>query len=407
MPGYRRILFLALSLIVLGSGFLAIAQASPDDDGEVRAVREKIGHLLHKADELREAGKHDAARECVAEAEKLERRLAAHFAKAERAGHHPAELREILEGLEHGIGALKALGREEEAEHLARIAKEVRGELDGREPKRMPISRDDAKRQIEVMRMGMKAFLEKDRHDAAERLEHGVHALELALEGRTDEEAMRIRKHAPRREELAKLLLTAGEIYRGFRLPDRAEAVEKLGRLYAGLAKDEHRETDRKGPSDEDRARIHHQLEVLRMARVALREGERPDLAERVEKLIHAGELALEGGHEQEVRKTVEWLLREGDIVEVLQLASNLWRKFGQGDKAEAVANLAEQWREKVKDHPRGEEERERAEQNRRHEEERAEREMRTDRLQAQLTELSEMVEHLRRELEELRREMK
>ena len=47
----------------------------------------------------------------------------------------------------------------------------------------------DRRERLATMRVAFQAFLEAGLRDAAHRMEHAIHALELALEGRRDDEA--------------------------------------------------------------------------------------------------------------------------------------------------------------------------------------------------------------------------
>ncbi len=91
-----------------------------------------------------------------------------------------------------------------------------------------------------------------------------------------------------------------------------------------------------------------HQLEILRMAMPALREGERTDAAELLEHAIHARELGLEGRRDDEAQRIRETAPNRGQLAEILGLASRLWREFGHEEQAQAVGELAEQMRTRL-----------------------------------------------------------
>ncbi|MHC4550408.1 MAG: hypothetical protein ACYTEZ_16695 [Planctomycetota bacterium] len=174
------------------------ATAAPrEEDQEIRGAKEKIYALLREAEELRRAGRHEEAQELQRKAEHLKQRLQADLKKRARPGGD--ELHKILEGLEHGRVALERLGRREEAEHLNRIANEVRAEIAARkeEPRRTDAEVGVVKRRLKTMRFAVEALLVVGKHDAAGTVEHAMHALELALKGRHTTEAMHIRKTAP------------------------------------------------------------------------------------------------------------------------------------------------------------------------------------------------------------------
>ena len=86
-----------------------------------------------------------------------------------------------------------------------------------------------------------------------------------------------------------------------------------------------------------------HQLEVMRMAKSALKEAKRPDAAELLTRAIRSREVMLEGRRDEEAQHIRERAPSRGNLAEVLMLASRLWREFGHAEKGAAVGNLAEQ----------------------------------------------------------------
>ena len=69
------------------------------------------------------------------------------------------------------------------------------------------------KHRIEVLRIAMHGLMEIEAIDAANLVEHRIHYYELALAGRRDEEAMRIRKSAPTPDKLVGPLKRAAEAW--------------------------------------------------------------------------------------------------------------------------------------------------------------------------------------------------
>jgi len=218
-----------------------VTTALAQDEGarrELEAARERIHAMLREADELQETGRLDAADRVRQRAEQFGARIdeqvdRRRHARAEEAEH----LHNVLEGLEHGMGALRELGRHEELEALERVAHDVRRELEGRRDRsqrererahRSENEREVARHQLEIMRMAMPALREGERRDAAELLEHAIHARELALEGRRDDEAHRIRESAPNRGQQTEILGLASRLWAEFGHEERARAVGEL-----------------------------------------------------------------------------------------------------------------------------------------------------------------------------------
>ena len=90
-----------------------------------------------------------------------------------------------------------------------------------------------------------------------------------------------------------------------------------------------------------EREFLRHRIEVLRLAMHALREAERGDAVELVERAIRAAEVTLEGRRDDEAHAIREHAPPPPELAEVLGMAADLWRKFDKPDKAEEVARLA------------------------------------------------------------------
>ncbi len=134
-----------------------------------------------------------------------------------------------------------------------------------------------------------------------------------------------------------------------------------------------------------EREFLRHQVDVLRTAMHALREAERGDAVELVERAIRAREVMLEGRRDDEAHQIREHAPPPRGLAEILGMAVDLWREFDQPEKAEQVARLAEMLRASRDREPgRGRDRRERAERDE------ARREAR------------DVVHALRREMEEL-----
>jgi len=115
----------------------------------------------------------------------------------------------------------------------------------------------------------------------------------------------------------------------------------------------EREERERRRERDEGRAREErprserevalHQLEVMRMALHALREAERGDAVELMTLAIRSREMMLEGRRDEEAQRVRERAPNREQLIEILSMASKLWREFDNADKSVAVGQLAEQ----------------------------------------------------------------
>jgi hypothetical protein len=253
---------------------MSLSSIAPAQEQEIQAARRRIQDLELQAQELREQGQLDQANEVAAKAEALRKRLDDEMARLKKQKQEPAakeravkehavkqqegkrpqpdEAEGILRGLMNGIEALNALGRHDEAQHLGEIAADVKQRVarqrDGETKKAHP-EIEAAKRQLEVMRVAKKALAEAEKHDALELLERAMHARELAIEGRKDEEARAIQERAPTRGQQAELLAMAAQLYEEWNMPDRAGMVAEMSRALAGQEREraQARERERQG----------------------------------------------------------------------------------------------------------------------------------------------------------------
>ena len=265
--------------------------------------------------------------------------------RREHRGPRNAHLVEILEGLEHGLVALEKLGRHKEHEILQRVANDVRRERERqRRVQRNHPEREVAERQIEVLRLALAALREGGRPHVAELVELAIRAREVGLEGRRDEEARTIRRRSPNRAQTIELLMLAEELYREFDLEHEAATIS---RLTEELWSDRGRRR-----AQRERPRGLHQIEAMKSAVHALVEAGREDAAELLERAIVAREVGV-------VREPAP---SDGQVVEILNLASRLLREFGDLDKSDAVSQVAkEMWTHHERARaPRGERRRQR-----------------------------------------------
>jgi len=203
--------------------------------------------------------------------------------------------------------------------------------------------------------------------DAAEVLQRAIRAREVTLEERRDEEAHMIRERAPSREQLAEILKMAAGVWREFNNEDKAAVV---GRAAESLAHRPGEREVRRERADEgarerterpnEREMARRQLEVMRVALPALREANRADAVELLERAIRAYEVMLEGRRDAEAHQIRERMPNRGQMAEILTTASNLWREFNNHDKAEVVGRLAREFggggeRERERERPVGE----------------------------------------------------
>ena len=304
----NRFRWLALCGCVAALGLSAPASAQGRESAqsdERDALRARAADLTARGEDLLERGEQERARQAFEQA----REIWAHLERAE----HPAREtdrreggerhREIMNGLEHGIAALRELGMNKEAERLHRIAAEVRER--GERDTRRPTEREIGRRQLEVMRLAMPALREGERRDAADILEHAIHARELAMEGRDGPEAMEVRRGGPNRAQIAEILLLASRLWKDFGNEDKAHITGELGQQFA------RQERERRARDARDEG-VESQERCRRAEREQIEVRESNERAERLEHRLGEMMNALEQVHGamREMREEIR-LLKE------------------------------------------------------------------------------------------------
>ncbi|MEE8153958.1 MAG: hypothetical protein V3T53_03240 [Phycisphaerales bacterium] len=296
-----------IALILMVALVPATASLAQDEGArrELEAAKERIHAMMREAEELQGAGRLEAAEKMRQRAEQLGARIEQQLDRQRRGrGEGVEHLHNVLEGLEHSMAALRELGRHEELQALERIAHGVRRELEGRRDRperererahRGENEREMAMHQLEILRMAMPALREGERRDAADLLEHAIHARELALEGVRNEKAQEVRKSAPNRAQLAEILGLSSRLWREFGHKERAQAVGELAEQMQARG---HRERDERAEREQDRPRREARERRDERDRPAARERrDQPDryqaAMERIERLeVHMKRLA-------------------------------------------------------------------------------------------------------------------
>jgi len=374
----------AIFCFALMVGQSADAQDELERELQAQALEKKVQRLLERAEELHHADQREEAEELRHKAEDLRAKIEDARDRQEREQDKGrSELEEVLHGLEYGMVALKKLGRHEELRMLERVAYDVREEIAGRrKEERGRSEKEIGLHQIEVMRLAMKALLEAERKDAAEIVEQAIHARELAMEGRRDEKAMEIRKNAPDLGIQVEILMHAADLWDEFGHERKAATIRELAGQFR-----EKLERQKEGGARRDEKCEHamHQIEIMKSALHALKEGGKEDAADILKRVIQARIVNLEGmrGKEAEIVRERNPPLEQQ--VEILGLASRLCREWGNEEKARAIGGLAERmWAQRRQ---------------------RAANQQNVD--MRRFRELEEKMEHMARQIEELKRALR
>ena len=229
-------------LTVLGALLLIPFAYAGDDEQEreIKAAQKRVKEMRQKAEELEKRGSHEDARELRAEAEKLQGRISAAKARwksgrKEKKAKKGDDLHRIMNDLEAGMRGLRKLGGHKELlAHLKRVAVNLSEEMAQRKRKHRGANKEveAAKHHLELMRYSMRAFLKYKKRDAAELMEHAIHAQELRLKGRRDEKAVKVYRTAPKTGAMVELLGAASELLADMGKKDTAHAVAKLRKQY-------------------------------------------------------------------------------------------------------------------------------------------------------------------------------
>ena len=164
------------------------------------------------------------------------------------------------------------------------------------------------------------------------------------LRGRLEQQERELRRLRAENEQLRTELReragSAREREREVRIRIQREGREREERERR-IERDEGRARGER-PRSEREVALHH-LEVMRIALHALKEAERGDAVEMLTLAIRAREMMLEGRRDEEAQRARERAPNHEQLVEILSMASKLWREFDNADKSVAVGRLAEQ----------------------------------------------------------------
>lgn len=314
-----------------------------------------------------------------------------------------AHYEKLIHQLELGMSALRELGRHDALEMLERVTDDVRRERqEARHGRDGPSAeREVAERHLEILRWAFHAFQEAEAGDAAERMEHAIHAQELTLEGRRDDEALRVRESAPGLEERVKLLKKASALWEKWGWEGRAGATAELARHYAeraGGGREKRAPAPEAGRHwDVDPEFARQQVKALQLAEKAVREAGRQDSGDLCKHAWRALEMQLEGRRDEEARHFVQKAPSLGARIELLAWSSKLYAEWGHEERAhftgKMAAELKERWR--------------RAEERRPESRDRQpdDRQEHIEKLHHRLVEMQRDLDELRRHLEELMHE--
>ncbi len=198
------------------------------------------------------------------------------------------------------------------------------------------------RRRLRVMRAAVEAYMEVGDHAAAEIVERAMHARELAIAGRRDEEAQRIREAAPNRAQLAEALMGAADLYKEWGKTEPAQALTELAEVYLKQWQQRQLRAEESEAAAANFESLATRLAIIRHARAAFAEKGDERNVKSLEHAIHFGELALSGASEDQLKEAAQKLPSMSRLIEQLHWASRQYREWGHGERAAACKSLAD-----------------------------------------------------------------
>ena len=170
---------------------------------------------------------------------------------------------------------------------------------------------------------------------------------------------------AKRRQAIARGLAQGIEALRALGRREEAAQLERIladvkgedgaqAREHEKQVKREAEERQLKEMADLDS--LAQRVKVMQLALSALREGERKDAVEILERAIHTGKILLAEREDEEARQIIERTPPLAQLAQVLGMASQIWLKFGHETKAKLVFSLAKRYAQQAQQAEREEE---------------------------------------------------
>jgi hypothetical protein len=295
----------------------------------LEAGEKKLHALLEKAEKLRAAGKAEAAQEVRIKADAL--RLEIH--DSARATSQASKKQKILQGLEHGMAALKELGRRDALELLMEIAQDVRHAPADRERRDGRSEKAEFQR-LKIMKTAIPALLEGGDENLAHQLEQALHAREMVLDGRRDPQARRIIDSSPKLGQQIEILHHAANLWEEFGHEGKAGSLFELVEEMHGQFEREHHKRDRNILAEH--------IEIMQVALPALKEAGKADAVDLLERAIKTRRIQWEAPDTQAAEEARHRGPELEVVIEILSVAAELWQEFGHEHKADLVQGLVE-----------------------------------------------------------------
>jgi hypothetical protein len=265
-------------------------------DRELEAAKRQVQELLEKAEWLHAEGRAEQAQDYLAKARELKARLERAHQRSRQA--QPGDdLREILQGLEQGMRALRALECHEELKMVERVAADAKRKLEhvaaetrghDRQPEREAANdreRQMARETIHALRLAKEAIQAAGRADSAELVHKAIRAREVNLEGRRDREAQELREQSPNHAAQTELLSWGAKLLREQAKPDAAERVGKVAEQF--LARYRKQQAEERGERERPEAAMERRVVFEHLEELSGRIRELGSALEQVQRQMH------------------------------------------------------------------------------------------------------------------------
>ncbi|MBK8979865.1 MAG: hypothetical protein IPM29_28540 [Planctomycetes bacterium] len=318
-----------------------------DQDPELRGLRRQLATLRAAAETHTQAGDEAAAESVRRAMHRIE--LQIQLARAREAEPEPAEMRELLA---RAARLRNAQGNAEVAKGLADLARTwgapERG-ADRTEPAPRPLDLDQLGHRIEVLKMAHAAFRNAGKGDAADYTARFVHVAKLQLQGLqgVDPETIRQAVEGLDTGRTIELLRAASGLFEAAGKARPARACNALADWYARRERERAGSTPPTEPRRLDVQQLADRVAILRIARDVFAEAGAERAVASFDRLIHLGELLVEGVEpgDQRVRDAVKEATPDlAERVDLLRKAAELAGAGGHPDRARACTALADHY---------------------------------------------------------------
>lgn len=260
----------------------------------------------------------------------------------------------LIQQLEQGMAALRAVGAKAELKRIAEIAdrlREERAAVKGMLEREQRVARakqldlEELETRVKIIGLAARGCGQAGHESAAKRLGQVIRVGKMMLAGAPEERIQKAYEAAPQSEELIDLLKKASHLYAERDQKENAHHCASLAKFYseryAGSAKRERVAAPPQGRTF-DLRELADRVEVLRLARDAQQEAGYEAGVKQMNEMIHVGELQLEGASQEKIVQVLSGELTMEKVIGHLRSSAKHYRAWRRPQRAKACAALAE-----------------------------------------------------------------